>query len=95
MKPAKAAVFAGDSTQTVTWSVSKTDQAPVSCANVEIALSTDGGYTYLTAPLVKSASNNGSASVKLPKLKTKTARIKASCTDNVFFAVSPGNFEIN
>ncbi|WP_211475052.1 reprolysin-like metallopeptidase [Collimonas humicola] len=93
--PVKAAVFAVGSTQTVKWAVSKTDQAPISCANVKIDLSTDGGYTYLATPLAKSVANNGSASVKLPKSKTKTGRIKVSCADNVFFAVSPANFEIN
>lgn len=93
--PAKAAVFAGSSTQTAKWAVAKTNQSPINCANVQIDLSVDGGHTYLKTPLAASVPNNGSASVKLPKLKTTTARIKASCVDNVFFAVSPGNFEIN
>lgn len=45
-RPAGAPNWAGDSVQTVPWSVAGTAAAPVSCANVEIDLSTDGGATF-------------------------------------------------
>ncbi len=38
--------IAGGSTQTVTWNVANTTAGPVSCANVMISLSTDGGNTF-------------------------------------------------
>ena len=40
--------WAGGSSQTVTWDVNNTTLPPVSCANVKISLSTDGGQTFPT-----------------------------------------------
>lgn len=80
-------------TQTVTWSVANTTAAPVSCANVKISLSTDGGNTYPTV-LLASTPNNGSASVALPNISTTTARIKVEAVGNIFFDISNTNFTI-
>jgi hypothetical protein len=46
--PNTAVSWAGNSTQTITWAVASTTAAPVSCANVKISLSTDGGQTFPT-----------------------------------------------
>ncbi|MGB3091566.1 MAG: reprolysin-like metallopeptidase, partial [Chitinophagaceae bacterium] len=46
--PNSAVTWAGNSSQTVTWSVNNTTAAPVSCANVKISISTDGGNTFST-----------------------------------------------
>jgi hypothetical protein len=81
------------SIQTVTWNVANTNVAPVSTANVRIALSTDGGLTWPTV-LAESVPNSGSASVTLPALATTSARIKVEAVDNVFFDVSNANFAI-
>jgi hypothetical protein len=81
------------STQTVTWNVANTNVAPVSTANVRIALSTDGGLSWPTV-LAESVPNSGSASVTLPALATTSARIKVEAVDNVFFDVSNANFAI-
>src|SRR5262249_8465386 len=51
-------------TQTVTWSVANTNASPVSCANVKISLSTDGGTNFNTV-LLASTPNTGSAEVSL------------------------------
>lgn len=85
----------GGSTQTVTWDVSQTNAAPISCANVDIYLSVDGGYTY---PYIVAAgmTNNGSASVTIPNVaNTTTARIKVKGAGNVFFDISNMNFKID
>ena len=94
--PNKIVVLTGGSMQTVGWDVAKTDEAPISCKQVRIDLSVDGGYTYLAKPLAESVPNTGSASVMLPRMSkaTSQARVRISCIDNVFFAVSPTNFVI-
>jgi len=44
--PNTAVTWAGGSTQNITWSVNNTTASPVSCANVKISLSTDGGQSF-------------------------------------------------
>lgn len=93
--PSTAVKWNGGSAQTIKWNVAKTDASPISCAKVRIDLSTDGGHTWLASPLAASVANNGSANVTLPKNATTQARFKVSCTDNIFFAVSPKNSTIS
>ncbi|HSI52074.1 MAG TPA: zinc-dependent metalloprotease family protein [Ideonella sp.] len=77
----------------VKWDVAKTDVAPVSCATVEIWLSTDGGQT-MAYSLKSKAANTGSAKVTLPAVSTSQARIKVKCHGNVFFDISDVDFRI-
>jgi len=81
-------------TQTVTWDVAGTVNAPVSCANVDILLSTDGGYTY-SHVLALNVPNDGSQNITVPNIGTTTARVKVICSDNIFFDISNNNFSIN
>jgi len=80
-------------TETVTWDVAGTDAAPVSCANVDIILSTDGGFTY-PITLATGVPNNGSFDVTVPNEATTTARVMVVCSDNIFFDISNENFTI-
>ncbi len=86
-------VWEAGSSQTVAWDVANTTAAPVSCANVDILLSTDGGNTYPTA-LATGIPNNGSASIVVPNAPSTTVRIKVICSDNIFFDISNQNIEI-
>ncbi|WP_233196844.1 M12 family metallo-peptidase [Verrucosispora sp. ts21] len=83
----------GGSTQTVTWDVAGTDQAPVNVSEVKITLSADGGETFPYV-LAESTANNGSAEVRLPNVSTDKARIKIEAVGNVFFAVNEADFTI-
>ena len=85
--------YAAFSTQTVTWAVASTNIAPVSCSNVDILLSTDGGLTYSTT-LASNVSNSGSAVVTIPNVSSTTARIMVKGTDRAFFDISNNNFTI-
>ena len=85
--------FNGRSTQTFTWDVAGTTAAPVSCPNVDIFLSTDGGFTY-PITVISGVANDGSQDVTIPNVGTTTARAKVKCANNVFFDISNNNFTI-
>lgn len=87
-------IWPGGSTQTVTWDVKNTTAAPISCANVNILLSTDGGATYTT--LLANTTNDGTETVNVPQVPTNktTCRIKVEAAGNIFFDVSDNNFTI-
>ncbi len=91
--PNTAVTWAGGSTQTITWDVAGTIASPVSCANVKISLSTDGGQTFPTV-LAASTPNDGSQAVTIPGVATSTARIKIESVGNIFFDISNADFTI-
>ncbi len=91
--PNTAVSWAGGSTQTITWAVANSTAAPVSCANVKISLSTDGGLTFPTI-LAASTANDGTEALTIPNTATTTARIKIEAVGNIFFDISNTNFTI-
>ncbi|BAO54215.1 hypothetical protein NMS_0206 [Nonlabens marinus S1-08] len=90
--PANNIWYAGSS-ETITWQVNGTGTATYS-ENVNIKLSTDGGLTY-PITLLANTSNDGSAAITVPTgvLSTK-ARIMVEASNNYFFNINSGNFEI-
>ena len=92
--PNTAVTWTGAARESVAWNVAGTTAAPVSCPNVNILLSTDGGLTYPTT-LAMGVPNNGSASVTAPNVATTTARVQVACANNIFFDISNANFTIN
>lgn len=92
--PNTAVSWAGGSSQTITWNVASTTAAPVSCANVKISLSTDGGQTFPTV-LIASTPNDGSQALTIPNTASSTARIKVEAVGNIFFDISNTNFTIS
>ncbi len=91
--PNTAVSWAGNSSQAITWSVASTTAAPVSCANVKISLSTDGGQTFPTV-LIASTPNDGTETLVIPNTASTTARIKVEAVGNIFFDISNSNFTI-
>ncbi len=85
--------FAGGSTQTITWDVAGTNNAPVSVANVMISYSTDGGLTYPTV-ITASTPNDGTEALTIPAGITTTAKIKIEAVGNIFFDISNANFNV-
>lgn len=79
--------------ETVTWNVANTTSAPVSCAEVDILLSYDGGFTY-PETLASGVPNDGSHDITVPDGTTATARVMVVCSDNIFFDISNQNFQI-
>ena len=82
-------------TYQIFWNVANSDRAPINCQNVDILLSTDGGYRF-NQILAKSVLNSGSAWVTIPvdSALGNQARFKLKCSDNIFFALSYRDFVI-
>ncbi|MEL6659532.1 MAG: reprolysin-like metallopeptidase, partial [Bacteroidota bacterium] len=79
---------------TVTWDVAGTNSAPISCSDVDILLSYDGGFTYPVV-LQGGTANDGSENITVPNGTSSTARVMVRCSDNVFFDISNVNFDID
>jgi len=91
--PNTAVTWTRNSSRTITWNVASTTAAPISCANVEILFSSNGGSSF--SSLVSSTPNDGSQAVTIPNTATTQARIKVRCANNVFFDLSNVNFTVN
>ena len=91
--PNTAVSWPGGSAQTVTWNVASTTAAPVSCANVNILLSLDGGTSFATT-LLANTPNDGTQGITVPNLSTTQARVQVECATNIFFDMSNVNFTI-
>ncbi|WP_020396361.1 reprolysin-like metallopeptidase [Thiolinea disciformis] len=74
------------SIETLEWEVANTNQAPISCSQVDIALTSDQGKTFTT--LAKQQPNSGSATVTLPNSLGANNYVMIKCSDNIFFALS-------
>ena len=92
--PSSAVVWDTGSTQTITWNKGTTDEAPISCANVNIKLSTDGGVTF-PVTIKANTPNDGTEEIIIPNNATSTARIMVEAADNIFYNVNSTNFTIN
>ncbi|MBI3482217.1 MAG: fibronectin type III domain-containing protein [Bacteroidetes bacterium] len=91
--PNTAVSWAAGSLQTITWNVASTNVSPVNCLNVNILLSTDGGFTY-PITLASNTPNDGSQSVTIPNNQGSTCRVKVEAADNIFYDISNVNFTI-
>ena len=78
---------------TITWNVANTTASPVSCATVDIRMSTNGGMTY---PIVLSLNetNDGTATITLPPGTTSMGRIMVKASNNIFFDINNANITI-
>ncbi|WP_315816536.1 reprolysin-like metallopeptidase [Paraflavitalea speifideaquila] len=92
--PNTAVTWVPGTSQTITWSVNSSNAAPVSCANVKVSLSTDGGTTFPIV-LLASTPNDGSEAITVPNNLTTTARVKIEAVGNIFYDISNVNFTIS
>ncbi|HSH03486.1 MAG TPA: M4 family metallopeptidase [Anaerolineae bacterium] len=91
--PNSAVTWAALTNETVTWDVAGTTATPINCSNVNIVLSTDGGFTY-PVTVLNNTPNDGSQTITVPNNPTTTARIRVECANNIFFDISNQNFTI-
>jgi subtilisin-like proprotein convertase family protein len=91
---ASGITWIGNSNQTVTWNVANTASAPVSCSNVNILISYDGGLSFPDT-LATNVSNDGSQGITIPNIGSTSALIIVQCANGTFFDVSNNTFTIN
>ena len=77
----------------VVWTVGNTNQSPISCSNVNILFSSDGGNTFPIS-LASNTSNDGSHMVTMPGAGTEEGRIKVEAVGNIFFSINKGDITI-
>ena len=87
-QPVTSTGWTTSSSQTVTWNIANTNNAPVSCTNVKISLSIDGGFTFPII-LANSTPNDGSETITVPGFPSSNSRVKVEAIGNVFFNISP------
>lgn len=95
--PNSTTTLTGGTPFSVTWDVAGTTSAPISCANVKISFSKDGGNTFPIV-LASSVPNNGSAVVTIPNDPanvTSTGRVRIDAVSNIFFDINDANFNVN
>ena len=80
-------------TETITWDVAGTDQAPVNCAAVNILFSSDLGNTFPVV-LAGSTPNDGSEDIVVPNIQTNIGRVMVECADNIFFDINNVNITV-
>ncbi|HMJ48421.1 MAG TPA: T9SS type A sorting domain-containing protein, partial [Ferruginibacter sp.] len=93
--PNTAVVWAGNSTQTVSWNVANTN-APggINTQFVDILMSTDGGYTYPSI-ILSNTPNDGTQSITVPNIPTTTTvRFMIKAVGNIYFDISDVDFTI-
>jgi len=84
--------FQGEN-KTITWNVNGTTAAPISCANVRILTSLDGGTTFTT--LIASTPNDGTHPFTVPNSPTSQFRIKIEAIGNIFYDINNVNITIS
>lgn len=86
-EPGLTVSWSAGSTEIVTWDVANTNVTPVSCSQVDILVSTDGGTTFNTE-VELATPNDGTEEVIVPVGVSGAVRIMVKCSNNSFFAIS-------
>jgi len=77
----------------VNWNVANTTASPISCSNVDILYSTDGGQTFPFV-LKSNVANDGNETVDISSFNTTMGRIKVKCSTSIFFDINNANLTV-
>ena len=80
-------ILQGNSEVELTWDVAGTDVNPIYCSDVQILMSTNGGYDF-DVVLLESTPNSGSATITLPNIDSNLVRFKVKAIGNIFFDIT-------
>ena len=86
--PAAGDRWAAGEPAVVEWDVAGTDTGPIACDAVDILVSMDNGATFPVV-LAEATPNDGIHEITVPFTTTDQARVMVTCSDNIFFAISP------
>ncbi|MDR6372096.1 hypothetical protein J2795_003246 [Chryseobacterium bernardetii] len=78
-----------NATNTISWDVANTNQAPYNVANVKIEYTTDLINGSAWTELVASTPNDGSFEIQMPAALQGNIKLRISAVGNIFYAVSP------
>lgn len=92
-QPNTALTWLVGDTVTVAWEVAGTDLPPVNSPLVDIALSTDGGFTYPIL-LGQALPNTGLAAIPVPWVSSEQCRVRVQGHAHIFFDLSDEPFAI-
>ncbi|WP_296634247.1 reprolysin-like metallopeptidase [Polaribacter sp.] len=82
------------STQTISWTKSTTDIAPINCEFVNIRLSKDGGVTFPVV-LLANTPNDGTQDIVIPNEVATNAKIMVEAVGNIFYNINSGVINVN
>jgi len=85
--PTTTETWEAGETRTLTWDVANTNLAPVSCSQVDILVSLDGGFNFST--IVSNVPNDGNYDYVVPSIESPDVRFKIICSNNIFFTITP------
>jgi len=90
--PVASDSWVAGTTETITWNVANTDQAPVNTQFVDIYLSLDNGQNF-DIPLALSTPNDGSEIITVPVAPANAqARVMVKSVGNIYYALNPDFF---
>ncbi|MEF9477934.1 M12 family metallo-peptidase [Chryseobacterium sp. 1B4] len=78
-----------NASNTISWDVANTNQAPYNVANVKIEYTTDLINGSAWTELVASTPNDGSFDIQMPAALQGNIKLRISAVGNIFYAVSP------
>ena len=82
------------STQTIEWTKTTTDVAPINCEFVNIKLSKDGGVTFPVV-LLANTPNDGTQDIVIPNEVATNAKIMVEAVGNIFYNINAGIITVN
>ena len=82
------------SEKTILWNVNNTNINPVNCQEVDILLSSDGGYSF-DILLAERVPNSGSASIEVPIVHSQEILLMVAASDNIFLDISNNYLSID
>ncbi|RRQ49655.1 T9SS C-terminal target domain-containing protein [Maribacter algicola] len=86
--------FVAGETETITWDVANTNVLPIGAQNVDIFLSTDGGFSFPNL-IAQNVTNDGSHAIVIPGgYSTTSGRFMVKAANNIFFSVNQADFSI-